>query len=232
LLPRDVFTFDPANNHFICPQGKILKHRTARKETRIHTYRATASDCKECPIRPECTRGTKRALSVPFDEAARQRAMALYNTEEFRQSRRLRRKVEMLFAHMKQQFRFTRLKLRGLAGAAEEFLLVATVQNPSPCAPSPAKHPENIEPDSRLSKRRRSGALPKGSPEQQSVSPAKVAGRKISILSAFSLNSPAGNFNSRLFQHHLPFSRQEAARHFRTPRKTAISRAVFTGKDQ
>jgi hypothetical protein len=32
----------------------------------------------------------------------------------------------MLFAHMKQHFRFTRLKLRGLAGAAEEFLLVAT----------------------------------------------------------------------------------------------------------
>jgi hypothetical protein len=35
----------------------------------------------------------------------------------------------MLFAHMKQHFRFTRLKLRGLAGAAEEFLFVATVQN-------------------------------------------------------------------------------------------------------
>ena len=35
----------------------------------------------------------------------------------------------MLFAHMKQHFRFTRLKLRGLAGAAEEFLLMATVQN-------------------------------------------------------------------------------------------------------
>jgi hypothetical protein len=41
----------------------------------------------------------------------------------------LRKKVEMLFAHMKQHFRFTRLKLRGLAGAAEEFLLVATIQN-------------------------------------------------------------------------------------------------------
>ena len=35
----------------------------------------------------------------------------------------------MLFAHMKQDFRMTRLKLRGLAGAAEEFLLVATIQN-------------------------------------------------------------------------------------------------------
>lgn len=55
--------------------------------------------------------------------------MALQNTEPFQHSRRLRKKVEMLFAHMKQQFRFTRLKLRGLAGAAEEFLLMATVQN-------------------------------------------------------------------------------------------------------
>ncbi len=55
--------------------------------------------------------------------------MALQNTEAFQHSRRLRKKVEMLFAHMKQHSRFTRLKLRGLAGAAEEFLLVATVQN-------------------------------------------------------------------------------------------------------
>jgi hypothetical protein len=55
--------------------------------------------------------------------------MALRDTDAFRQSRRSRKKVEMLFAHMKQQYRFTRLKLRGLTGAAEEFLLVATVQN-------------------------------------------------------------------------------------------------------
>jgi hypothetical protein len=55
--------------------------------------------------------------------------MALRNTDAFQQSRRSRKKVEMLFAHMKQQYRFNRLKLRGLAGAAEEFLLVATVQN-------------------------------------------------------------------------------------------------------
>ncbi|MBV9482935.1 MAG: transposase [Acidobacteria bacterium] len=129
LLPRESFTFDPVKNHYICPQGKILKHRTAREENRIHIYRATASDCKECPIRPECTRGAKRTLSVPFDESARQKAMALLNTEAFRYSRRLRRKVEMLFAHMKQHLRFCRLKLRGLAGATEEFLLVATVQN-------------------------------------------------------------------------------------------------------
>ena len=92
-------------------------------------YRATASDCLMCPIRQQCTRGPKRTLSVPFDEAVRQDVIALQNTEAFQDSRRLRKKVEMLFAHMKQHFRFTRLKLRGLAGAAEEFLLVATIQN-------------------------------------------------------------------------------------------------------
>jgi transposase len=129
LLPREAFTFDPERNVFICPQGKILKHRTARQREKIHMYRATASDCLMCPIRRQCTRGPKRTLSVPFDEAVRQDVIALQNTEAFQNSRRLRKKVEILFAHMKQHFRFTRLKLRGLAGAAEEFLLVATIQN-------------------------------------------------------------------------------------------------------
>jgi hypothetical protein len=92
-------------------------------------YRATASDCKSCPTRQQCTRGAKRTLSVPFDESARQETAALKNTEAFQRSRRQRKKVEMLFAHMKQHLRFSRLKLRGLAGAAEEFLLIATVQN-------------------------------------------------------------------------------------------------------
>lgn len=105
------------------------KLRTSQAKTRIHTYRATASDCKACPIRQQCTRGLKRTLSVPFDEAARQDIISLQNTEAFQRSRILRRKVEMLFGHMKRQFRFTRLKLRGLGGAREEFLLVATVQN-------------------------------------------------------------------------------------------------------
>jgi len=87
MLPREAFTFDAERNVFICPQGKILKHRTARSYNRIHTYRATASDCKNCPIKAQCTRGTKRALSVPFDEAARLEVIALQNTPAFQRSR-------------------------------------------------------------------------------------------------------------------------------------------------
>jgi hypothetical protein len=45
------------------------------------------------------------------------------------QSRRERKKVEMLFAHMKRILKLDRLRLRGLSGARDEVLLVATAQN-------------------------------------------------------------------------------------------------------
>ncbi len=56
-------------------------------------------------------------------------AQALTDTEAYVQSQRWRQKVEILFAHLKQQFGIRRLRLRGLQGAAEEFHLAAAVQN-------------------------------------------------------------------------------------------------------
>lgn len=40
-----------------------------------------------------------------------------------------RKNVEMLFAHLKRILKWDRLKLRGITGAHEEFLLAATAQN-------------------------------------------------------------------------------------------------------
>ena len=42
---------------------------------------------------------------------------------------RERKKVEMLFAHLKRILRLDRLRLRGPSGAKDEFLLAATAQN-------------------------------------------------------------------------------------------------------
>jgi Transposase DDE domain len=42
---------------------------------------------------------------------------------------RERKKVEMLFAHLKRILRLDRLRLRGPNGAKDEFLLAATAQN-------------------------------------------------------------------------------------------------------
>jgi len=45
------------------------------------------------------------------------------------ESRRERKKVEMLFAHLKRIMKLDRLRLRGLNGAQDEFLMATTAQN-------------------------------------------------------------------------------------------------------
>ena len=50
-------------------------------------------------------------------------------THAYLTSRRERKKVEMLFAHLKRILKLDRLRLRGPNGAKDEFLLAATAQN-------------------------------------------------------------------------------------------------------
>lgn len=87
------------------------------------------ADCGACVLKPQCTAGKVRGVSVSIHEAARQAAKALVDTDAYGDSKRRRLKVEMLFAHLKQQLGVRRLRLRGLQGAAEEFHLAAAVQN-------------------------------------------------------------------------------------------------------
>jgi hypothetical protein len=56
-------------------------------------------------------------------------AREIADTPQYKQSRRDRKKVEMLFAHLKGILKPDRLRLRGLTGAHDEFLLIATAQN-------------------------------------------------------------------------------------------------------
>ena len=56
-------------------------------------------------------------------------ARQVATTPDYLQSRKDRKKVEMLFAHLKRILRLDRLRLRGLSGAQDEFLLAATAQN-------------------------------------------------------------------------------------------------------
>jgi hypothetical protein len=56
-------------------------------------------------------------------------ARAIAETDAYQQSRNDRKKVEMLFAHLKRILKLDRLRLRGISGARDEFLLAATAQN-------------------------------------------------------------------------------------------------------
>ena len=105
---------------------------TQKKSHTIHstTYRAIQEDCAGCALKPRCCPNTPvRKLPHSIHEGARDMAPQIAKSWEGRTSRRLRKKVEMLFAHLKLILKLDRLRLRGPSGARDEFLLAATAQN-------------------------------------------------------------------------------------------------------
>jgi hypothetical protein len=70
-----------------------------------------------------------RKVPRSVHEAARDVVRRLEGTPEYQRSHDQRKKVEMLFAHLKRIIKLDRLRLRGPSGARDEFLLAATAQN-------------------------------------------------------------------------------------------------------
>jgi transposase len=127
---RSAFTFDAKNNRYTCPAGKFLKPAWRSQKKDPFRYRASLYDCQACQLKSRCCPNTAiRKIDRSPHEPARDRARALAKTETYRLSRRHRKKVEILFAHMKRVLKVDRLRLRGLSGARDEFLLTATAQN-------------------------------------------------------------------------------------------------------
>ena len=62
-------------------------------------------------------------------EGARDLARDIAQTDDYVISMRQRKKVEMLFAHLKSIMKLDRLRLRGPNGARDEFHIAATAQN-------------------------------------------------------------------------------------------------------
>jgi hypothetical protein len=70
-----------------------------------------------------------RKIRRQVNESARDVARQIAKTPAYVRSRHQRKKVEVLFAHLKRILRLRRLRLRGLTGARDEFLMAATAQN-------------------------------------------------------------------------------------------------------
>jgi hypothetical protein len=76
-----------------------------------------------------CPKMPARKVPRSIYENARDLAREIAKTEAYVTSRRERKKIEILFAHLKRILRLDWLGLRGPSGAQGEFLLAATVQN-------------------------------------------------------------------------------------------------------
>ena len=129
-LGRSDFHWEAEADEYRCPQGKPL--RSTGKPTADDTliYRSSVYDCAGCELKSRCCPNTThRKIARQINESARDVARQLATTPRYARSRRHRKKVEMLFAHLKRILRLDRLRLRGLKGARDEFLLAATAQN-------------------------------------------------------------------------------------------------------
>lgn len=135
---RSKFRYDHDRDLYICPEGKEMhRHRRAYLTPRsvvdkdgFMRYRASQRDCGTCELKEQCCPGQPaRKVARSIHEGARDLARDLSQSEAYVTSRRERKKIEMLFAHLKRILKLDRLRLRGPNGARDEFLLAATAQN-------------------------------------------------------------------------------------------------------
>jgi transposase len=136
--PASDFVYDHEADEYRCPGGRALKPywrdisegRPEFGKDGFKRYFARKQDCAACALKPHCTPNqATRKISRSRHEGARQIARDIATTDAYVTSSYARKKVEMLFAHLKRILRLDRLRLRGPNGARDEFHLAATVQN-------------------------------------------------------------------------------------------------------
>lgn len=133
---RSDFCYDPTQDQYTCPEGKLLRRRQRHYRQRrtgnddTIRYLARKADCNNCALKQRCCPNTpSRKVPRSVHESARDVARQVNQTPAYLQSRKDRKKVEMLFGHLKRILKLNRLRLRGLTGARDEFILAATAQN-------------------------------------------------------------------------------------------------------
>src|SRR5436309_5089602 len=135
---RDDFVYDRERDCYICPAGKKLRQRQKIyrmprplvDENGMTRYRASKLDCERCALNPRCCpNAPARKIPRSIHEGARDMARDIAGTDGYVTSRRERKKVEMLFAHLKRILKLDRLRLRCPCGARDEFHLAAAAQN-------------------------------------------------------------------------------------------------------
>lgn len=133
------FTYDDQKDIYICPGGKELKQRRRAftnprapqpDKHGVLRYRASKAECDACQLKSQCCpKAPQRKITRSVHEPSRDVARKIYQTIDYSISCKLRKKVEMLFAHLKRILKLDRLRLRGPCGARDEFHLAATAQN-------------------------------------------------------------------------------------------------------
>jgi transposase len=125
------FTYDPERDEFRCPEGQVLRRRTAKYTEGVVVYQAEAARCNACPLKAACTessqgRQVRRSLYAEYLDRVR----AYHATAAYEKAMAKRKVwVEPLFGEAKDWHGLRRFRLRGLWKVNAEALLIAAGQN-------------------------------------------------------------------------------------------------------
>jgi transposase len=128
---KSKFTYNAARDEYCCPQRQPLPRRKTKYTEQEVLYQADAVICNACPVKAECTasdrgRMVHRSFYADYLDIVR----GYHATETYQKAMRKRKVwVEPLFAEAKDWHGLRRLRLRGLANANFQGLLIAAGQN-------------------------------------------------------------------------------------------------------
>lgn len=111
------YTYDEANDQYLCPMGQILRHTTTDKDGK-RTYRSTPACCKGCPCREKCGANEKgqKLLTRHIWQKYLDLAEQLRKTERGKALYEKRKEtVERVFADLKEKHAMRYTHHRGLS---------------------------------------------------------------------------------------------------------------------
>ena len=128
------FTYEPDQNAYRCPAGKLLPFRnycTSQDGGWLKNYRAEYRDCQACPLKPTCVPSAtqKKLVRSPYD-AAYLRAWQRQQSRAGQRRRRVRQgTVEPVFGNLLHHYGLRRVNTKGQAAAHKTMLLSAVAYN-------------------------------------------------------------------------------------------------------
>ncbi len=124
------FVYNPEEDLFICPAGKLLQPRKLKKKRKHIEFAAVAKICNQCVLKPHCTR-SKQARTLKRHLRQEESDRMLAKSQSTRAQSDIRKRQHLMERSFAQASRYgfdrARWRRRGLAQIQE--YLVAAVQN-------------------------------------------------------------------------------------------------------
>jgi len=130
IFPKEDFIYNPDDDTFTCPAGRILKKHHYYKKRQYYEYRASPKSCVCCQLREKCTRAKDgRSLKRHIRQNELASMLKLANSREAKQDIRTRKHLSERSFAQASRYGYKRARWRRLWRMEIQDFLIAAVQN-------------------------------------------------------------------------------------------------------